>query len=576
MDKRTKQVLTRFQSAKGARSQLNEVFEEIAEVLSPERVGFTTSNIGNARSAKIYDTAPLVAKRALVNAISGMLRPKSTKGGKWFDIVPEDEDLLKDPEVKAWVEAAEDTLWKHMYNPDSRFISALGEIDDDLVTFGTGFGFVSIRPDMRGLYYKAFHPKQCYLEVDGLNEVSGVYVREMLTPSQAAEMFGVDNLGAKTKERLRDGSKHKREEKSEFVWWVSRRHEFDPASKSNLDMPYISLVIDVDSEHEVEETGYMDLPFVIPRWSTMSRDNNGYGRGPGLMALPDVLTLNQMGKTMLRALHRAVDPPWLLPSDSMVNAPQLRPGGVSYYDAKAIRNLGMSKPFQQMDSTANIPWGLDAQAKAREGIMAVFFKNILNLPVDAPQMTATEVLERRESFVREIGSVFGSLESSYTNPLVERSFNILLRKGAFGPPEAIPEALQGSEVQFRFASPVEKAKRQIEEAGVGTAMDRILQIGQVRPEILERFDFDAYGKFIADSNDFPLELMKTDADLQAAQEQQAQQQQMQQQMQIAERLAPVMKQAAEADKAGADAGAGAGGVANDNIPPELQQMLAGG
>ena len=168
MDKRTKQVLTRYESAKSARSQLNQVFEEIAEVLSPERVGFTTSNYGNRRSTKIYDTAPIVAKRGLVNAISGMLRPKSTKGGKWFDIVPEDEELLKEPDVKEWVEAAEDTLWRHMYNPDSRFISALGEIDDDLVTFGTGYGFVSIRPDMRGLYYKAFHPKQMYLEVDGL------------------------------------------------------------------------------------------------------------------------------------------------------------------------------------------------------------------------------------------------------------------------------------------------------------------------------------------------------------------------------------------------------------------------
>ena len=48
---------------------------------------------------------------------------------------------------------------------------------------------------------------------------------------------------------------------------MSRRHDFDPASKSNTDMPYISLVIDVDSEHEVEESGYMDMPFVIPRCS---------------------------------------------------------------------------------------------------------------------------------------------------------------------------------------------------------------------------------------------------------------------------------------------------------------------
>jgi hypothetical protein len=101
-------------------------------------------------------------------------------------------------------------------------------------------------------------------------------------------------------------------------------------------------------------------------------------------------------------------------------------------------------------------------------------------------------------------------------------------------------------------------------------MDRILQIGQLKPEILDQFDFSAYGKFIADSNDFPLELMKDEADVEAMREQQAQQQMMQQQMQIAERLAPVMKQAAEADKAGADAGG-----APAEVPPELQQMMAG-
>lgn len=265
-----------------------------------------------------------------------------------------------------------------------------------------------------------------------------------------------------------------------------------------------------------------------------------------------------MGKTMLRALHRAVDPPWLLPSDSMVNAPQLRPGGVSYYDAKAIRNLGLSKPFQQMDSAAQIPWGLNAQTAARESIMAVFFKNILNLPIDAPNMTATEAMIRREDFVREIGSIFGLLETSYTNPLVERSFNILLRKGAFGPPEIIPEALQGTDVQFRFASPVEKAKRQIEEAGVSQAMDKVLQIGQIRPEIMNRFNFDAYGKFIAKSYDFPNELIKDDATVEAEAEQQAAMQQAEQQMAALERAVPVIGEAANTDAA---------------IPPEaLEQM----
>ena len=536
---RAQDCIERLQRKKNDRSVMNHLWEEVAEVLAPERRGFI-SKTQSGRDTQIYDNSPILAKRGLVNAIGSMLRPKSSAPAKWFDIVPIDEDMLDEPEVKAWVDRAEDILWRHIYNPDAHFAHATGEIDDDLVTFGTAAGYVGLRPDMTALLFKSFHLKQVYLDVDALNMVTGVYIVEDLSPRQAADLFGETNLGAKTLERLHSPHKALRDEKSEYVWRVTKRHDRNPAIDNNLNMMYSSLVIDVDSEHEVDETGFEEMPFFIPRWDTrMSGSTSEWGRGPGILALPSVLTLNQMGKTMLRALHRAVDPPWLLPSDSMVNAPQLRPGGVSYYDAKAIRNLGLAKPFQQMDSSAQIPWGLNAQTAEREIIMAVFFKNILSLPIDAPAMTATEVIDRRETFDREIGAVFGRLESSYTNPMVERAFNILLRKGAFGPPESIPEVLLGTDVQFRFASPVEKAKRQIEEAGVNMAMDRVLQIGQMHPEIMNRFNLDAYGKFMAKSNDFPIDLLRTDEEVAAAVEAQAQAAAAEQQMQMAERLAPI-------------------------------------
>ena len=536
---RAQDCIERLQRKKNDRSVMNHLWEEVAEVLAPERRGFI-SKTQSGRDTQIYDNSPILAKRGLVNAIGSMLRPKSSAPAKWFDIVPIDEDMLDEPEVKAWVDRAEDILWRHIYNPDAHFAHATGEIDDDLVTFGTAAGYVGLRPDMTGLLFKSFHLKQVYLDVDALNMVTGVYIVEDLSPRQAADLFGEPHLGPKTIERLHSPHKALRDEKSEYVWRVTKRHDRNPAIDNNLNMMYSSLVIDVDSEHEVDETGFEEMPFFIPRWDTrMSGSTSEWGRGPGILALPSVLTLNQMGKTMLRALHRAVDPPWLLPSDSMVNAPQLRPGGVSYYDAKAIRNLGLAKPFQQMDSSAQIPWGLNAQTAEREIIMAVFFKNILSLPIDAPAMTATEVIDRRETFVREIGAVFGRLERSYTNPMVERAFNILLRKGAFGPPESIPEVLLGTDVQFRFASPVEKAKRQIEEAGVNMAMDRVLQIGQMHPEIMNRFNLDAYGKFMAKSNDFPIDLLRTDEEVAAAVEAQAQAAAAEQQMQMAERLAPI-------------------------------------
>ena len=594
MEQRVKLILDNYRNKKSGRTQLNQLFEEIAEVLSPERCGFTVTNNYGRSQARIYDTTPIVAKRGLVNAISGMLRPKTTNSGYWYNIVPMgDETLLEDGEVKSWIDNAEEILWKHLYNPASNFIDTTGEVDDDLVTFGTGCGYVGLRPDMSGLQFKGFHLNKVYLDVDALNHVVGVYIREELTPRNAAVMFGEENLGAKAQERLRQRGAKQRDEKTEYVWWVGQRYDFDPASKSNTDMPFASVVIDTESEHIVEESGFEELPFFVPRWDTRSDENGtGFGRGPGTLALPSVLTLNQMGKTILRALHRAVDPPWLLPSDSMVNAPQLRPGGVSYYDAKAIRNLGLSKPFQQMDSAAQIPWGLNAQTAERESIMAIFFKNIMNLPIDGPAMTATEISARREAFINEIGSVFMALEGSYNSPMVERAFNILLRKGAFGPAETIPEALQGSEIQFRFASPVERAKQQIEEAYVTQTMDKVLTIGQVRPEVMERFDFDAYAKYIARSNDFPHELVKSDMVVQQENEMRAAQMQQEKNMATMERLAPVVEKALRATGDNTGGGVGAGGAAPGDVggpapdagggdiqagklPPELMNQLQG-
>ena len=536
MSKTVKQIIDSTKRLIGERTQLNTLWEEVAEVLAPERIGFVNSTANATRQTdNIFDTQPIVVKRGLVNALGAMLRPKSAAPGKWFDIVPDDSNLLDVRGVKEWIEFVEERLWKALYNPKAKFIEATGEIDDDLVTFGTGAGFLGVRTDRMGLSFRSFHLKAIYAETDSENNITSAYVIERMTAVQAADRWGEDQLGARTVEALHELNKQGATRKFDFYWCVTPRHTFDLRSRMNTNMRFQSVVVDVESEHIVVEEGFEEFPFFLPRWDT--RSGEVYGRGPGILALPDVLTLNQMGKTMLRGLHRAVDPPWLLPSDSMVSAPQLRPGGVAYYDAKAIRNLGVSDPFRQMDSRSNIPWGLNAQAALREQLQALFYRNVLNLPISAPQMTATEVIQRREEFVREIGAVFGRLESDYTGPIVERAFNIMLRRGVFGDDSTIPEEIQRSGVTFRFASPVEKAKRQIEEATVMQGIDKVLAIGQIQPKIMRRFDWDGVGKFIAESGDFPQELTLDDAAVEEieAQEQAAQAQE--QQMQQAERVA---------------------------------------
>ncbi len=525
-----KEIIDGFKQEEISRAQLNQLWDEVAEVLAPERIGFAKTVTERDRMANIYDTEPLTSKRSLVNAIGGMLRPKSAGTGKWFDIVPDNEQLLEKRAVKEWVQHAEDRMWRAIYNPKARFIQATGEVDDDIVTFGTGCGFTGLRSDGAGLLFRSFHMKNVYIILNADGEVVGAYLRELLNAPRAAQRWGQENLGKKTQEALK-GSPAERAKEFTFIWCIKPRYDRDPRKVDNLNMPVSSVVIDIESEHKVVEEGFEEFPLWIPRWDTRSGEK--YGRGVGILALPDALTCNAMGKTLLTALHRAVDPPWLFPSDSMASAPKMVPGKVSYYDAKAVQALRMSNPFIQMESRANIPWGLDAQRAKQEQIQAVFYRNILNLPVNGPDMTATEYLGRKEEFVREIGAVFGRLDSDYNVPLAERPFNMMLRSGSFLPP---PEELEGQNINFRFASPVEKAKQQIEEATIMQSVSKVIELGAVRPEVMDRYNWDEIGKFVAKSGDLPPSFTLDDEEYKALIDQKQQAAEAEAKAQMAERL----------------------------------------
>ena len=119
-------------------------------------------------------------------------------------------------------------------------------------------------------------------------------------------------------------------------------------------------------------------------------------------------------------------------------------------------------------------------------------------------MTATEIIARKEEFIREIGPVFGRLESDYTAPIVERAFHIMLRAGAFGD---IPEALQGRGVRFEYQSPIKRIRQQIEAAAASQWAQEMIVLGEVKPDALDLINVDALGRFGAEAAGLPNEIV---------------------------------------------------------------------
>lgn len=486
-------LLGRLKRMRAGRGVWEAHWQELAEFMLPRRADFSREQTpGGKRTERQYDGAPMQAARGLAASLDGMLKPKTAN---WFSLRAADPDLNRRSEVRRWLEDAEKRLRTALYDPRARFLQRSGEVDLDLVVFGTGILYVGEKVGERRLLFRAHHLRGVYLADDADGEIDTVFRIFRLSARQAAQAFGEDVIGEKTREALRDGNP---DAEFDFLHAVYPRHERDPRKVGATSLPWASVFIDMTSERLLSEGGFADMPYIIPRWETAPDEI--YGRSPAMLALPDVATLNQIGKTLLRAGHKAVDPPLLAPDDGIKATPRTWPGGITYYDADMLARTGGRPPITPLNTGANLPLGRDMQNDTREQVWSAFFRNVLQMPEGGPQMTATEVIERREEFLRIIGPVFGRLEADYTGPLIERCFRIMLRSGMFA---ALPASLKGQGVDFEYASPLIRAQKQIEAAGLRKTIEELGPIAELNPAVLENFDADRIVRDTAEANGLP-------------------------------------------------------------------------
>ncbi|SVA86191.1 uncharacterized protein METZ01_LOCUS139045, partial [marine metagenome] len=470
-EKRVLGHIKRQKEAQNRRSQFEHHWDDLTRVLLPRRQGFmTTTQDGDQRVEDIYDGTPMQGARSLANTVGAMIRPE---GQDLTTIRTENDELEQLGEVQDWLGRSTEQLNEAIRDPRARFRQATGEVDLDLVVLGTGILYLGMGLTQDHLLFQSVHLKDGYPLFSDEGIPVGLYRTKKMYLWQAELMFGLENLSRESQEKILN---KKQDEKVECLYSVQKRKNPKTNSVFSKDMPYEELWMEVQAKHIVREKGFHEFPFVIPRWDTSSGED--YGRSPGMIALPDSNTLQSMGETILVAGQRVADPPLMAPNDGAFSEVNTFPGGMSYYDVETASQVG-GNPFFPLISGANLPVTRDMQTDIRNQVAAAFFKNILNLPQSGPQMTATEVIQRKDEFIREVGPVFGRFETDYNHPIAERSFKIMLRTDAFG---EIPPPLQGQNVKFEFDLPVNKIKKQVEAASATQWAMEVMQMAQVAPE----------------------------------------------------------------------------------------------
>ncbi len=485
-------LLARHQNLASERGVWESHWQDLADYILPRRAEFTGPRTpGQKRTEKQFDGVPLQAARGLAASLDGMLKSKTSQ---WFGIKSEDDALGEQPEVKAWLEDSERRMNDALYNPKARFLQRSAEVDMDLVVFGTGVMFIGENVGAGRLMFRAHHLKDTYISENADGDIDTIFRPFQLTARQAVQKFRNFGRLSATIQKAAESEKDK-DTRFKFLHAVLPSEEH--GGKTN--QPFVSVWIEIKTEHEIATAGFEEFPYIVPRWDTSAEEV--YGRSPAMMALPDVQTLNQMGKTILRAGHKAVEPPLLLPHDGLNSAARTWPGGNTYYDAALLQRTGGRPPIWPLESGAKIPLGREMQNDIREQVWAAFFRDVLRLPVEGPQMTATEILQRKEEFLRIIGPTFGRLETDYTGPLVERSFNVMMRAGQFAPP---PEVLMNTEVRFEFQSSVARIGKLVEAAALRKTMEDLVSLtADGDTSILDNFNRDKITRDVAEANGLP-------------------------------------------------------------------------
>lgn len=540
------EVKARLQTLGRRRDPWTSLWQELAQVFLPGKAQFNVQSREAERDAEpIFDGTPRLAARDLASAIDGLIKPKTSN---WFEPTVEDERLSRKREIKEWLELVRERMWRVIYRKEARFIQRSSEVDDALVVFGWGTLWTTENKMRNNIMFRTFHNKDVAIDENAEGIVDTIAVNEELTARQAVGRFG-DKVHKEIAElAVKEEGPHAAK-KFPFAQLVMPESDFLAGKIGRRGMPYSAVTIDVTHEVVMSEGGFHEFPAAVPRWET--EPCQVYPRSPALVALPDALTLQAISKTLLVGGERAADPPLMVPSDAFLSPVRTFPGGISVFDVQALADGELRSPVFPLPTSSALPVGRDMQLDYRTQVQMAFFKHVLTLPVEGGNKTATEVLERKEEFIRVLGPIFGRLESDYIGAIVDRVFAIMDRAGAF-PPR--PVELEGVPIIFNFQSPLQQARKSIDVAGFNRTLEVTAPLAQVQPWIYDNIDGDKIMRDSPEWSGIPQSWLKTEDEVASTREERAAAESQATAVETAKPVADSLKSIAQAQQLNVESG----------------------
>lgn len=503
-------VVKEFERLRSNRGTLDSHFQEIAERMVPAHSrSFTQKNMGefakgDKRNEFLFDATASLALQRFAAILDSLLTPRNQT---WHRLKVDDPYLAKDRDVKLYFDQVNQSLFKHRYTPKANFASQNQQNYISLGAYGTGAMFIDRLHGQKGLRYKNIHLGEIYF----VENHQGIIEKALrYFPMTARQMH--QRWGDALPDQILDAAKNNSEQEFYIIHLVKPREDVDPNLLNYKGMPWASHYISVSGNIELEEGGYTSFPYSISRY--MQAPNEVYGRSPGMDILPNVKTLNEQKKVMLKQAHRAVDPVLLAHDDGIVDSFSLRPGAIN---AGGVSSDG--RPLVHALPMGQYQIGKESMDDEKAVVNDAFLVSLFQILIESPQMTATEVLERAKEKGILIAPTIGRQQSEYLGPMIEREIDVLSSQNLLPP---MPLLLKEAAGQFKieYDSPLSRAQRSEEASGLMRTVETALNIVNITQDKtpLDHFNWDVIIPEIADIQGIPNKWMNSVAQVSALRE----------------------------------------------------------
>jgi len=400
---------------------------------------------GTAQNTRVYDTTAVEAVKTFVSKLHDTMTPPQTQWG-FFEV---DDAFVDDPDEQSDIlEEAQMILNKYMrrlfsYIHASNFDVVINECYYDL-SIGTSALVINQYTDAEPFLCTSIPMDKLVIEEAVNGRIESWYrtwqnlkIAELNTRWPAIQLTNdlISDMSADPDAKVRqvyEGVAYFANAPKQYVYavWVDSGILFAEALDSS--------------------------PGIV--WRFQKTNNETWGRGPVMEALPSIISLNEMARIELASANLNTFRPYMGFSDAVFNPHTFRLEPFSIIPIAPIGSGGQV-PLIPLPNSADPNFAQFTIQDLRMQIKSLLFAEQPQDAVGIQPQTAYELSLKQQNLAQKIGPLFSRLQQEFLWPVIKRFAHILNSMGKLPYPK-----MKGVPIRFQYKSPLALVKGEQDQA----------------------------------------------------------------------------------------------------------------